>query len=148
MPPSPSRIGWLLPLLPLLPLLLTACEDRVGPCNDLVGQLNPHTEAMIAGVEGLARIESDPGHLDTLNAAIEAADRELATLPLPDPQLAGFVLRYRKQLEDARGAEAAMRSALAAKNVQGLHAAAKKADAFLDAQATTVEALNAYCSGG
>lgn len=131
----------------LLPLLLAACEDRVGQCNALIGQLNPHTEAMISSVEGLARIESDPGRLDALTTVIEQADRDLAGVQLQDSQLAGFAARYRKQLEDARAAGEAMRTAVAAKDATGLHDAAKQADAFLDAQAAIVEELNTYCSG-
>ncbi len=134
-------------LLLLLPLL-AGCDDRVGQCNELVGRLNPHTEAMIAGVEGLARIESDPGRLDALLAAIAKADDDLAVLQLEDAKLAGFALRYRRQLDDAKTAGESMRSAIASKDATGLNQAAKQADAFLDAQATIVAELNAYCSGG
>lgn len=144
--PRPMIVLRLVPWL--MPLLLVACEDRVGQCNTLIGQLNPHTEAMIAGVEGLSRVEKDPGRLDALTAAIDRADGELAVLALQDPRLAGFALRYRQQLQDARAAADAMRTAMASEDTAGLHAAAKQADAFLDAQATIVEQLNAYCSGG
>ncbi|MCA9707969.1 MAG: hypothetical protein KDK70_19105 [Myxococcales bacterium] len=136
--------------LPPLVLLgvLGGCEDRVAQCNELIGRLNPHTEAMIAGVEGLARIESDPGRLDALVAAIDTAEAELSVLELQDPRLAGLALRYRKQLMDARAAVDAMRAATAKHDAAGLNAAAKQADAFLDAQASIVEELNAYCTGG
>ena len=119
----------------------------MGQCNELISRLNPHTEAMIAGVEGLARIESDPGRLDALVAVIDAADADLAVLELQDQRLAGFALRYRKQLMEARAAGEAMRSAVGTRDAAGLNAAAKQADAFLDGQAATVEELNAYCSG-
>jgi len=131
----------------LLPLLLVACEDRVGQCNELIGRLNPHTEAMIEGVEGLRRIESQPGTIDALLVVIDRADKDLSVIQLEDQRLAGFALRYRRQLEDAREAAEALRSAVAAKDATGLNSAAKQADAFLDAQAGTVEQLNAYCSG-
>ena len=138
---SPFRLLW------LLPLLLVACEDRVGQCNDLIGRLNPHTEAMIEGVGGLRHIESKPEMIDALLAAVDRADKDLSVIQLEDQRLAGFVLRYRRQLEDARDAAEALRSAVGSKDATGLNSAAKQADAFLDAQAATVEQLNAYCSG-
>lgn len=138
-----------LPLLLLVGLVpLVGCDQRVGQCNELVERLNPHTEALVRAVEGLARVESDPGTLDTLVEAIDRADRELAVIQLEDERLAGFGLRYRRQLMDARAAADAMRRAAAERNVAGLNAAAKQADAFLEAQAATLEELNHYCSGG
>ncbi len=141
MPALLLRAAW------LLPLMLVACDDRVGQCNQLIERLNPHTEAMLQGVEGLARVEQDATRIDALLAAITAADKELAVLQLEDKRLAGFALRYRRQLMDARKAAEAMRAATAAKDAAGLNAAAKQADAFLEAQASIVEQLNAYCGG-
>jgi hypothetical protein len=132
----------------LLPLGLGACDQRVSQCNALVERLNPHTEAMARAVEGLARVESEPGTLDALVAAIDQADRELAVLQLEEERLAGFGLRYRRQLVDARAAAEAMRRAAARKDVVGLNAAAKQADTFLAAQAAILEELNGYCAGG
>lgn len=131
--------------LVLLPL---GCEQRVSQCNELVGRLNPHTEAMVRAVEDLARVESDPSRLPALLDAIDRADQDLAVLQLEDPRLAGFALRYRRQLMDAKEAAGAMRSAMASKDPEGLHDAAKQADAFLEAQAAILEELNGYCSGG
>jgi len=135
-------LPWLVLLLPSL-----GCEERVSQCNALIGRLNPHTEAMVRAVEGLARVESEPGRLDALLGAIDQADHELAVLQLEDARLAGFALRYRRQLQDARQATEAMRSAAASKDPAGLHAAAKQSDAFLEAQAALLEDLNRYCSG-
>jgi hypothetical protein len=129
-------------------LALVGCDERVGQCNALVEQLNPHTEAMVRAVEGLARVESDPSTLDALVEAIERADGDLAVVKLEDERLAGFGLRYRRQLLDARAAADAMRRAVGGKDVAGMHAAAKQADAFLEAQAAILEELNGYCSGG
>jgi hypothetical protein len=145
--PRPARLLPLPLLLGLLPLWLAACDQRVSQCNALVERLNPHTEAMVRGVEGLARVESEPGTLDALVAAIDQADHELAVLQLEDERLAGFGLRYRRQLQDARAAAEAMRRAAASKDVVGLNAAAKQADTFLEAQATILEELNGYCAG-
>lgn len=141
-----------MPSRPLLLLLagffaLVGCDERVGQCNALVERLNPHTEAMVRAVEGLARVESDPSTLDALVEAIDRADGELAVVQLDDERLAGFSLRYRKQLMDARAAADAMRKAASAKDVAGMHAAAKQADAFLEAQAAILEELNQYCAG-
>lgn len=129
-------------------LALAGCNRRVGQCNELVERLNPHTEAMVRAVEGLARVETDPAALDALVGAIDLADRELAVVELDDERLAGFGVRYRKQLMDARAAADAMRKAAAEKNVAGLNAAAKQADAFLEGQAAILEELNHYCAGG
>ncbi len=130
----------------LLPWGLGACDERVSQCNALVEQINPHTEAMARAVEGLARVESEPKAIDALLAAIEQADHQLAVLQLEDERLAGFGLRYRRQLMDARAAAEAMRRAAREKDVLGLNAAAKQADAFLEAQAALLEQLNAYCT--
>jgi hypothetical protein len=135
------RVGLLLPWL-------TACDPRVSQCNELVQRLNPHTEAMVRAVEGLARVESDPAAVDALLAAIDEADGALAVLQLDEERLAGFGLRYRRQLMDARAAAEAMRLAAARNDVVGLHAAAKQADAFLEAQAALLEELNGYCAAG
>ncbi|MCA9652193.1 MAG: hypothetical protein H6712_05920 [Myxococcales bacterium] len=132
----------------LLLLLATGCEDRVSQCNQLVERLNPHTDAMIRRVEGLARVESDPAAIDRLLEAIDAADGELAVLQLQDERLAGFALRYRRQLGDARKSAQAMRDAVRDRDAHGLNEAAKQADAFLEAQATILEELNGYCGGG
>lgn len=139
------RLVW---LLPLLPLCLAACDHRVRQCNAFVERLNPHTEAMVRAVEGMARVESEPGTLDALVAAIDHADHELAVLELEEERLAGFGLRYRRQLADARAAAEAMRRAAASKDVAGLNAAAKQADTFLEAQVALLEELNGYCAGG
>lgn len=138
--------GWLCAGAGLL--VVVGCDRRVGQCNELVERLNPQTTAMAAAVEGLARVESDPGTLDALVEAIDRADHELAVVQLEDERLAGFGLRYRRQLMDARAAADAMRRAAAEADVAGLNAAAKQADAFLDAQAAIVNELNHYCSGG
>ena len=130
----------------LVPLTLLSCEDRVNQCNQLVEKLNPHTEAMIRGVESLARVEKEGAAVDAWLEVIDAADQELAVLQLQDPRLAGFALRYRRQLGDAREAAEGMRRAVAQQDPGGLNAAAKQADAFLEAQAKIVEELNAYCS--
>lgn len=132
----------------LLAIMLAGCDQRVGQCNALIERLNPHTEAMVHAVEGLARVESQPGTLDALVEAIERADHDLAVVQLEEERLAGFALRYRRQLMDAQAAADAMRKAAAAKDVVGLNAAAKQADAFLEAQAALLEELNQYCSGG
>lgn len=129
----------------LLPLL--ACERRVSECNELIGRLDPHTEAMVRAVEGLARVESEPERLSALRTATDLADRELAVIRLEDPRLAGFVLRYRRQLGDAHRAAEAMRRAADGKDPARLNAAAKQADAFLEAQAATLEELGQYCTG-
>lgn len=129
-------------------LALAGCDRRVDQCNDLVERLNPHTTAMATAVEGLARVESDPGTLDVLGGAIDRADRELAVIQLEDERLAGFGLRYRRLLLDARAAADAMRRAAAEEDVAGLNAAAKQADAFLDAQTAILDELNHYCAGG
>lgn len=129
-------------------LAVVGCDRRVEQCNALVERLNPHTEAMVRAVEGLARVETDPGTLDALVEAIDRADQDLAVVQLDDERLAGFGLRYRRQLEDARTAAQTMRRAAAAKDVAGLNAAAKQADAFLEAQAAILEELNGYCAGG
>lgn len=129
-------------------LALVGCDRRVGQCNDLVERLNPHTTAMVAAVDGLARVETDPGTLDALIAAIDRADHELGVVQLEDERLAGFSLRYRRLLLDARAAADAMRRAAADEDVAGLNAAAKQADAFLDAQTAILHELNHYCSGG
>jgi len=127
---------------------LAGCDQRVGQCNELVERLNPHTEAMARAVEGLARVESDPGTLDALVEAIDRADQELSVVQLEDERLAGFGLRYRRQLMDARAAADAMRRASTDEDEAGLNAAAKQADAFLEAQAKILEELNHYCAGG
>jgi hypothetical protein len=132
----------------VLAVLLAGCDQRVGQCNALIEQLNPHTEAMVRAVEGLARVETQPGTLDALVEATERADHGLAVIQLEDERLAGFALRYRRQLMDARAAADAMRQAAAATDVVGLNAAAQQADAFLDAQAAILEELNQYCAGG
>lgn len=144
---SIRRLCRLMLVLGLVPALGPACDQRVSQCNELIGRLNPHTEAMARAVEGLARVESEPGRVDTLQGAIEQADRELAVLQLEDPRLAGFALRYRRQLMDARQAAQAMRGAAASKDPAGLHAAAQQADAFLEGQAELLEELNEYCVG-
>jgi hypothetical protein len=136
------RLAW------LLPLCLGACDQRVSQCNALVERLNPHTEAMARAVEGLARVESEPGTLDALVAAIDQADHDLALLQLEEERLAGLSVRYRRQLEDARAAAESMRRAAASKDVVGLNAAAKQADTFLAAQAALLDELNGYCAGG
>jgi hypothetical protein len=135
-------------VLPVGLVLLGGCDTRVSQCNALVERLNPRTEAMVRAVEGLARVESDPGTLETLFAAIDRADRELAVVQLEDERLAGFGLRYRRQLMDARAAAEAMRRAAADRDAVGLNAAAKQADAYLEAQAAILEELNRYCAGG
>jgi hypothetical protein len=140
-------MGRVLPLLAGL-LALAGCDRRVGQCNELVERLNPHTEAMARAVEGLARVEKDPGTLDALDQAIDRADQELSVVRLEDEHLAGFGVRYRRQLMDARKAADAMRRAAADEDVAGLNAAAKQADAFLEAQAAILEELNHYCAGG
>lgn len=132
----------------LLPWGLGACDQRVSQCNALVERINPHTEAMVRAVESLARVESEPGTIDTLLAAVDQADHELAVLQLEEERLAGFGLRYRRQLMDARAAAEALRSAAVRKDVVGLNAAAKQADAFLEAQAALLEELNGYCTTG
>lgn len=132
----------------LVALLLGGCDQRVGQCNALIERLNPHTKAMVHAVEALARVESEPGTLDALAEAIEQADHDLAVIQLEEARLAGFALRYRRQLMDARAAADAMRKAAAAKDVVGLNAAAKQADAFLEAQAALLEELNQHCAGG
>ena len=129
-------------------LAVVGCDRRVEQCNALVERLNPHTEAMVRAVEGLARVESDPGALDALVQAIDRADQDLSAAELDDERLAGFGLEYRRRLEDARAAAEAMRRAAAAKDVAGLNAAAKQADAFLEAEAAILEQLNQYCAGG
>lgn len=147
---SHLRCGWLCGLSSVGAglLALAGCDRRVGQCNDLVERLNPHTTAMAAAVEGLARVESDLGTLDALGEAIDRADHELAVIQLEDERLAGFGLRYRRQLLDARAAADAMRRAVADEDVAGLNAAAKQADAFLDAQTAILVELNHYCAGG
>ena len=130
------------------PLALAGCNRRVGQCNELVERLNPHTEAMARAVEGLARVESDPAALEVLVGAIDRADGELAVVELDDERLAGFGLRYRRQLMDARAAADAMRKAAADEDVAGLNAAAKQADAFLEGQEAILGELNRYCAGG
>lgn len=144
------RCGWLRARLCGLAGLVAvaSCDRRVGQCNDLVERLNPHTTAMAAAVEGLARVESDLGTLDALGDAIDRADHELAVIQLEDERLAGLGLRYRRQLLDARAAADAMRRAVAEDDVAGLNAAAKQADAFLDAQTAILDELNHYCAGG
>jgi len=129
-------------------VVLGGCDRRESQCNELVERLNPHTEAMVRAVEGLARVESEPATLDALLEVIDRADHELAVVQLEDERLAGFGLRYRRQLMDARTAADAMRKAAAARDVVGLNAAATQADAFLEAQAALLEELNQYCSGG
>jgi len=137
------------PLLLLAGLLVLAgCDRRVAQCNELVERLNPHTEAVAHAVEGLTRVESDPGTIDALVGAIDRADGELAVVQLDDERLAGFGLRYRRQLKDARAAADAMRRAAADEDVAGLNAAAKQADAFLEAQVAILDELNHYCAGG
>ncbi|MCH9685275.1 MAG: hypothetical protein K0V04_27815 [Deltaproteobacteria bacterium] len=131
----------------LLPALL-ACENRVSQCNDLVALLNPHTEAMIHAVEDLAAVEAKPNAVDTWLTIMDQADSEVARLPLEDPRLAGFALRYRRQLADARAAAKTIKDAVAHGDAAGLHEGAKQADAFLDAQATVLEELNTYCAAG
>ena len=140
MPASSRSIAW------LLPLCLVACEDRVEQCNRLIGPLNPYTEAMIHGMEGLARVETDPTALDQWLEVIDAADKELGALEFKNEELAGFAQRYQRQLADARKAATTMRDAAKRRDVKALHAAAKQGDAFLEAQATLVEELNAYCT--
>lgn len=132
----------------LLAVGLGGCDQRVSQCNELVERLNPHTEAMVRAVEGLARVEAEPATLTALLEAIDRADGELAVIQLEDERLAGFGLRYRRQLMDARSAADAMRKAAAGHDVVGLNAAAKQADAFLEAQAAILEELNHYCAGG
>ncbi|MCX4240981.1 hypothetical protein [Paraliomyxa miuraensis] len=128
-------------------LLLLACERRTNECNDLIGRMNPHTEALVRAVEGLARVEDEPARLDALVEAADRADHELAVIALEDARLAEFGLRYRKQLAGAREAAQAMRRAAQDDDPRGLHAAAKQADAFLETQATLLEELNRYCTG-
>lgn len=128
--------------------LPTGCDDRVSQCNQLVERLNPHTEALIRGVEALATIESDPAAVDRLIEIIDATDDDLAVLQLQDERLAGFALRYRRQLADARKAAQAMRAAVKQQDAAGLNTAAKQADAFLEAQAAILTELNAHCGGG
>lgn len=135
-------------LLVALPLLGLGCDDRVAQCNRLVEQLNPRTDAMIRGVETLAQVESDPAVVDRLVEVIDQTDRELAVLQLQDERLAGFALRYRRQLGDARKAAQSMRTAVADHDAARLNRAAAEADAFLEAQAAILEELNAYCGGG
>ncbi len=127
---------------------LAACDDRVAQCNELVGLLNPHTEAMIRGVEDLARVESKPEAVDAWRTIVDAADRQVAAATLEDQRLAGFALRYRRQLGDAKTAGETLEQAAAQHDPAGLHRGAKQADAFLDAQATVLEELNAYCASG
>lgn len=134
------------PILLALPLLGMACDDRVDQCNALVERLNPHTNTLVRGVENLARIESNPDALGEFLTALDAADKDLATLQLADEKLAGFALRYRRQLGDARTAAEAMDSAAKSGAAAKLNAAAKQADGFLDAQATILDELNAYCA--
>jgi hypothetical protein len=141
-PPTTTAFAWAL----VGALLLGACDSRLRQCNDLVERLNPHTEALVRGVEGLARVESEPATLDALVEAIDGADRQLAVIQLEDERLAGFGLRYRRQLMDAHTAADAMRRAAAAKDEVGLNAAAKQADAFLEAQAAILDELNQYCA--
>lgn len=133
-------------LLLLSLVVLPACDDRVNQCNALVERLNPHTDAMVRGVESLAHIESDAAAIEAWLQVLDAADRDLSTLQLADERLAGFALRYRRQLGEARKATEAMQAAAASKDPQGLNAAAKKADEFLDGQAKILDELNAYCS--
>lgn len=143
--PSPRLAS--LPLLLSLLLGLGACEDRVGQCNELIGRMNPRTEALIVAVEGLSQIEAEPERLDALVTSIEQTERELAALQPEDPRLAEFARRYHRQLDEARRAADAMRTAAASKDPKGLNAAAKQTDAFLDGQAAIIEELNAYCTG-
>lgn len=138
---APGRL-----LGPLALLLAAGCEDRVGQCNELVERLNPHTRAMIRGVEGLAQIESDPSATAHLLEVIDAADRELAGLELRDERVAELAVRYRQQLADARTSAEAMREAAQQGDAAALNAAAKQADAFLEGQATILEQLNEYCA--
>lgn len=145
MAPRPRFLGGL--CVGLLAVGL-GCDQRGSQCNELVERLNPHTEAMVRAVEGLARVESEPATLTALLEAIDRADGELAVVQLEDERLAGFGLRYRRQLMDARSAADAMRKAAAGQDVVGLNAAAKQADAFLEAQAAILEELNHYCAGG
>jgi len=133
-------------LVLLLPLSLTACEDRVGQCNQLVERLNPHTDAMIRSVEGLTGVESEPHRVEAWLEAIDAADRDLSEFTIEDERLAGFALRYRRQLADARKAAETMRAATQTLDPEALHRAAKQADAFLEAQAKILAEFNEYCA--
>lgn len=124
---------------------LAGCgRTKAAQCNRLIAAANAQEERLRPQMNAAGE-SGDSAQIDTLATAFERSGREIAAVPLTDPQLQGLSRQYQAVITRFVTVSRSMAAAARAQNAEGIQQAIPQLTAIENDSNGVIDRINRYC---